>query len=252
MIKGLYTAASSMKSVEDNMDVVSNNLSNADTVGFKRKEGVKRSFPELMMSRLQKNSRPREVGSLGTGVHLEETYTDFRPGDFRFTEGELDFAIDGDAFLAVQTPQGVMYTRAGNLTFNEADQLVTQQGYQVLGTDGQPLENVIGEEINIDGNGEIHSGLFGADSIQITAFDDSSLLSKRGENLYELGEAEQLAEIPAEVELKQYYLEDSNVNIVEEMVRMIEVNRLYEANQKTINALDESLGQAVNQIGQVH
>ena len=251
MIRGLYTAASSMKSVKDNMDVVSNNLSNADTAGFKRKEGIKRSFPELMMSRLQKNEKPQEVGSLGTGVHLEETYTDFRSGDYRFTEGELDFALDGDAFFAVQTPQGVMYTRAGNFSFNQADQLVTQQGYQVLGTDGEPLENIIGDEVRVDGNGVIHSGLFGADSIQVAVFDDSSLLAKRGENLYEIGVAEQLEAVPEEIEVKQYYLEDSNVNIVEEMVRMIEVNRLYEANQKTITALDDTLGQAVNQIGEV-
>ncbi|MFW5984698.1 MAG: flagellar basal-body rod protein FlgF [Halanaerobiaceae bacterium] len=252
MIKGLFTAAASMKAASENLDVITNNLSNSETVGFKREEGVKRSFPELMMSHLESDKPAREIGSLGTGVKLDGTYADFRNGDFRYTEGDLDFALDGDGFFAVQTPDEVLYTRAGNFTLNEDGQLVTQQGYQVLGENGQPLEQVTGEEINIDGQGEIHSGLEGADRLQIVGFDDSNLLAHRGENLYETGDARQLDERPDDVQVKQFYLEESNVNIVKEMSNMIEKNRLYEANQKMITSMDETLGQAVTEIARLN
>lgn len=236
-----------MKATSDNMDVVTNNLSNAESTGFKRKEGVQRSFPEMVMSRLKQDKPARELGSLGTGVHLEGTYTDFRDGDFRYTEGDLDFAIDGDAFFVVETPEGEMFTRAGNFSLNQEGHLVTQQGYPVLAGNGQPLENIPEEEVWIDENGVIQSGLQGGEELQLASFTDSNFLSKRGENLYQVGEAEREA-VPEEVSVRQYYLEESNVDIVEEMVNMIEVNRLYEANQKTITAMDDTLGQAVNQI----
>ncbi len=249
MIKGLFTAASSMVATRRNLDVVANNLANADTTGFKRKEGVRQSFPEMMMSRIEKQKPTKEIGSMGTGVFLEETYTDFSSGEFQYTGKGLDFAIEGDGFFMIQGSDQVFYTKNGDFTLDSEGYLVTQQGYHVLGNNQQQLQVVEGEDINIDAEGRIHSGLQGADQIGIASFNDQSLLQKIGENLYQTGEAEE--ELAENFQVRQYYLEGSNVNIVEEMVKMIEKNRLYEANQKMITAMDENLGQAVNEIGQV-
>ncbi len=250
MIKGLFTAASSMVTSRQNLDVVANNLANTSTTGFKRQEGVKRSFPEVMMKRMEKSKPSEDIGRMGTGVHLTGTYTDFRNGNLRYTEGELDFALAGEGFFVVQTPEEIRYTRNGDFTLNQQGQLVTQQGYLVLGENEQPLQIIAGEEIFVDGSGFIHSGLEGADRMAVTAFDDQSLLTKTGQNGYQIGQAEEIE--AGEVLVKQFYLEDSNVNLVEEMTKMIEKNRLYEANQKLITVIDENLGQAVNEIARLN
>ena len=250
MIKGLFTAAASMVATQRNLDVVTNNLANVGTTGFKRKEGVRSAFPELMMSYLEGGNPVREIGSLGTGVYLEETYTDFSSGNYRYTGNDLDFALEGDAFFRVMLPEEtILYTKNGNFTLNEVGQLVTEQGYPVMGVRDQPLTIIPGEEIKIDGQGQIHSGLEGSEQIAVTGFDNPNSLLKQGGNLYTIGGA-----VEEEVEefcLKQFYLEDANVNIVEEMVKIIEKNRLYEANQKTITGIDENLGQAVNEIARL-
>ncbi len=195
MIKGLYTAAASMLATSRNLDVVTNNLANTDTDGFKRKEGVYSSFPEVMIARLQSAKPDRELGTTGTGVFLEESYTDFRPGNYRYTGQPLDFAIEGNGFFQIEVPDAeattidelepavatelseqpdmattVMYTKNGDFTINQAGQLVTQQGYRVLGANGQPLVVTEAEEIQITGSGDIVSGLQGGEALGVVSF----------------------------------------------------------------------------------
>ncbi|ACL70408.1 flagellar basal-body rod protein FlgF [Halothermothrix orenii] len=247
MIKGIYTAASSMVTNQRKMKLVANNLANVNTAGYKRDEGIQVSFPEVFISRLEKG-QATPLGELGTGVKIEEDYTDFREGQMNHTGNPLDVAIDGNGFFVVETPRGRRYTRNGNFTVNEQGQIVTQQGYPVLGERG-PLQTIRGRNISINTDGQLYLDNLEGDRLLIVDFENRQGLRKIGENLYV---NEGIREIQAsDYQIKQGYLETSNVNIVKEMVRMIEVNRAFEVNQKVIKNADQTLSKAVNNVGKL-
>lgn len=202
----------------------------------------------MLISRLEKGKRSRELGSLGTGVQLEQTYTDFSQGTIQYTGNRLDLAIEGDGFFVVQTPNGLRYTRNGNFTLNDQGIIVTNQGYPLMGEDG-PLQTIPGRGVTITGNGQLFfDGLQGG-RILIVDFPEPELLNKIGENLYASEyEPETLADSFA---IRQGYLENSNVNIVQEMVKMIQVNRHYELNQRVITTYDLTMDKAVNNVGNI-
>ncbi|MDI3546947.1 MAG: flagellar basal-body rod protein FlgF [Halanaerobiales bacterium] len=248
MLKGLYIASSSMLAKQHQLAIISNNLANASTAGFKRDEGIEQSFPEVLISRIEEGRKAGDIGSMSTGVSLEETYTDFRQGYLKHTGNKLDVALEGDGFFVIETPAGLRYTRNGNFTLNQQGQIVTQQGYPVRGERG-PLQTITGREIKIDGNGRLHLGNLRGDRFLIVDFPDKSQLEKIGDNLYSSRTAGE--QLTAGYRLRQGYLESSNVKTLQEMVRMIEVNRIFEANQKVIKSLDSTLDKAVNSVGRV-
>ncbi|MFW6380920.1 MAG: flagellar basal-body rod protein FlgF [Bacillota bacterium] len=252
MIKGLHTAASSMLATRRQLNLRTDNLANVNTSGFKREEGIKESFPEMVLSRLEKGKTPRTIGSLGTGVRLRESYTDFSQGELKHTDNDLDLALKGQGMFVVETPEGEAYTRNGNFALNNQQQIVTQQGYPVLGEDGEPLQTINDREINIDNNGQLYLGGLEGNQFQIVDIPQEEALEKRGDNLYQVAEdVEMEVEDAEDYQVLQGYLEGSNVNIVKEMTGMIETNRLYEVNQKVIQNHDSTLDQAVNQVGRV-
>lgn len=248
MIKGLYTASSSMLANQRKMNLISNNLANVSTAGYKKDEGIQESFPEMMMSLIEKGKQSKEIGSLGTGVRLQETYTDFQQGSVQQTGNTLDVAIEGDGFFVIQTPAGSRYTRNGNFTLNDSGQIVTNQGYPVMGERG-PLQTITNRDIKIDGNGQLYSGDIPGDRFLVVNFPDNNQLTKIGDNLYtsELEGEQQTTGL----HVKQGFLENSNVNIIQEMVKMIETNRYYNANQKVIQAYDGTLDKVVNSVGSI-
>jgi len=248
MIKGLYTASSSMLANQRKMNIISNNLANVDTTGYKKDEGIQESFPEMMISLIEKGRRPREIGSLGTGVRLQETYTDFNQGSIIQTGNKLDLAIDGDGFFVVQTPEGLRYTRNGNFSLNENGQIVSSQGYPVLGDNG-PIQTIDGRDISVDNEGQLYFGDLRGDRLLVVDFPDTNQLTKIGENLFasELEGEEQITGF----QVKQGYLEKSNINMVQEMVKMIETSRYYDVNQKVISAYDDTLDKVVNSVGRL-
>jgi flagellar basal-body rod protein FlgG len=250
MIKGIYTASSGMHASQRRLDIISNNLSNAKTKGYKKEGSIKESFPEMMIQKLEGGSR-EDIGQLGTGVQLEKSYTDFSMGGIKRTGNPLDLSIKGDGFFVVQTPSGRKYTRNGSFSLNQDGQMVTQQGYPVLSENDQPIQTIEGRRINIDGNGQVYLGDLQADRLQIVDFDDRENLIKTGKNLFE-NKGDQVAVQQADdFQLLQGYLEGSNVNVVQEMSKMIEVNRLYQAQQRVIKNADSTLDKAVNQVGRV-
>ncbi|MFW6409458.1 MAG: flagellar basal-body rod protein FlgF [Halanaerobiales bacterium] len=251
MIKGLYTSAASMLTNKRQLDVVSNNLANADTTGYKKDETIQEAFPEMLLSRMSGGEKEATIGELGTGVNIDETYTSHRQGNLQRTGNELDLAIEGEGYFVVDTPMGESYTRNGNFTLNNEGQIVTQQGYPVLGEDGEPLQTINERDIHVDGNGQIHLGDLEGGSLQVVDFEDSSDLEKVGDNLYQPVEDDIESEEAEDYSVAQGHLEQSNVNIVREMVNMIEANRHYQTNQKVIQKADSTLDQAVNQVGRV-
>ncbi|WP_213974681.1 flagellar basal-body rod protein FlgF [Tepidanaerobacter acetatoxydans] len=255
MIRGLYTGASGMLSEMSRTDVISNNLANVNTSGFKKDRAIFRAFPEMNIHRfddpvtvgLDRVIDPRPfIGMLGTGVVLDEINTDFSQGAIKTTSNPLDIALRGEGFFEVQTPEGIRYTRDGSFTIDRDGYIVTRDGYYVLGENGPMLLPQEGDVV-ISQQGEVTvSGQF-VDRFEIVNFADQGQMVKQGNNLYN----SQAPTVPTDVEVIQGALEGSNTNTISEMVDLITAFRAYEASQKVIQTHDETLGRAVNDIASI-
>lgn len=256
MINSLWIGKTGMSAQQTNMDVVSHNLSNITTTGYKRQSAV---FEDLIYQNLrQVGSQADEQNLLPTGMHLGlgvrtiATTRKFTQGTPQETGKELDLAINGIGFFQVQMPDGsTAYTRDGTLSRNETGQIVTSAGYPLL--DGITVpENATKISINKQGKVEFFQGTTSLGEAQITlaSFINPAGLEPVGENLYRESAASgapQTGQPGTEHmgSLLQCYLESSNVNPVEELVNMIQTQRAYELNSKSITTSDQMLGRLV-------
>ena len=249
MLRSLYIAGTGMITERSKMDVITNNIANIETVGYKKDQMISRSFSDLLLEQINDpniiNQRT-EVGPLNTGTHIDEIVTDFTQGSLEFTEENTDLAIQGDGYFSVLTPQGIRYTRSGNFAVDSNGDLVTQEGYYVLGQDGGRI-HIGTDEFSVSGKGTIMAGNQTVGTIRLVAFQDQTVLRKTGENLYTTYNNSQPAQV-ATASIKQGYLENSNVDMATEMVDMLATNRAYESNQRIVKMVDESLGKTVNDI----
>jgi flagellar basal-body rod protein FlgG len=231
-----------MLAAQIRQDVIANNLANATNPGFKGDVAVAHAFDDMLLDQVRTGAR---IGPLSTGTRITEVVTDASQGSLRSTRNPLDVAIGGPGWLNVQTAAGVAYTRNGALTVDGQGRMVTAQGDPVLGTDGGPL--VVGSgEVAIDRQGRVSSSGRPVGQIALTALVPESL-RKQGGNAV-TGTVDPGV---APGTIAQGYLESSNVNAVRQMVDLITNMRTYEANQKVIRALDDTLGGAANQVGKV-
>lgn len=258
MVKGLYTAYTGMINQEHRMDVLTNNLANADTNGYKKEGATAQSFDSILAYKIKDNSEgyrlAKRTGVHNPGVKIGEGYTDFSQGPLKTTENPYDLALTDKGFFAVEftNKQGetsVKYTRDGNFTLNESGELVTQDGDRVLGTNGQPvkIDPLKDTQINVQGQ-VIQDGKVAA-TIRVTDFEDYNYLKRYGENYFE--PIDGATEKDAVAKVYAGYLETSNISVVTEMVNMITVSRAYETNQKVITTYDGTLDIAANQLGKV-
>lgn len=246
MIRGLYTAVSGMISQEAKQDVVTNNLANVNTVGFKVDNLATKSFEEVLLSNRDKIVNGRNVkvniGTINFGSKIDEVATNFTQGTLDKTDKKTDFAINGRGFFVLERNNGVnaerYYTRDGHFHVNSQGFLVNDSGDSVIGINA---ESGVEEPINVNVNS------LDQFNMMIVDFEDYNSLTKIGDNLYR-GEGQQIA---ANGDIKQYHLEKSNVNVTREMIEMMTVMRTFETNQKIIQSLDETLGKAANEIGRV-
>lgn len=254
MIRGLYTAATGMNVQTKKLDVISNDLANVNTTGYKKDTTVIAAFPQVLASRLNDtqnhiaNNGP--IGQMSLGARVDEVYTNFVQGSLIKTDGMLDLAIQGQGFFAVQTPNAVFYTRDGNFSLDLTGQVVTKEGYPVLSAEGLPItlgEDFLasGNNITVKENGQIYRDEELIDTIALIQFEDTKALTKASDNLYQ----SDAPGVPFEGNLIQGFLEAANVNPVVAMVDMITVSRAYEANQKVIQTHDSLLNKTVNEIG---
>jgi flagellar basal-body rod protein FlgG len=233
------------------MDVVINNITNMDTVGYKQDQMVTRSFSDLRLDRLNDPAiinRDTYVGPQNTGVHIDEVVLDFNQGVMQPTENESDLAISGEGFFAVQTPDGVQYTRAGDFWVDNTGNLMTQEGYYVLGQGGARL-NVGTQGFVVSKNGTIQNKqgqVLG--TLQIVPFQDLCTLRKVGNNNYLPydGSAPTAVQNPT---VEQFMIEGSNVDTARVVADMLMTNRVYESSQRMLRMVDESLSKTVNDIG---
>lgn len=246
MIRGLYTAVSGMITQEAKQDVVTNNLANVNTVGFKVDNLATKSFNEVLLSNRDKIVNGKNVkvnlGTINLGSKIDEVSTSFTQGTLDKTDKETDFAINGRGFFVVERNNGInterYYTRDGHFHVNSQGFLVNDNG-----------DNVIGINTGTGQEGPININVNSLDqfNMMLIDFQDYNSLTKIGDNMYS-GEGQQVA---ANGDIKQYSLEKSNVNITREMIEMMTVMRTFETNQKIIQSLDETLGKAANEIGRV-
>lgn len=270
MSSGLYYAVSGFRCQERAMEILSNNLANVSTTGFKEDKASFKgvysgmAFPVIMETPEDQRqlllTRKMNMGYPG----VSDVEVDFSNGQMQYTGNELDVGLQGKGFFAVDTPQGELYTRKGSFALNGKNELVTIDGYRLKGINQKEEEKPIviqGTEISIDKNGAIsffvdNSGNYNekgtqVDTLKIVDFKDYAQLRKVGDNYYQhTGSLEN--ELKAEeFELMQSYSEQSNVNVVQEMIRMISIARICESYQKVIHSLDEMDMQATREVGAV-
>ncbi|MCM1257560.1 MAG: flagellar basal-body rod protein FlgF [Roseburia sp.] len=264
MVKGLYTAYTGMVEEQRRMDVMTNNLANASTTGYKKEGTVNQAFEDQLAIRIKDSSEVlyrKRLGIVNLGDKVGETYRDFSQGSFNVTDNPLDLALDGQGFFAIEftNKQGqtsVKYTRDGAFTMDREGYLRTKDGDYLLNANG--ARNGAGgqanrvridpnQDVRIEPNGIIYQNDAQVGQIGLVDFQDYNYLHKYGENLFDLvngGTA-----IASDARIEQGCLEMSNVNIVSEMVEMITITRAYEANQKIIQTVDGTIDKAVNDVG---
>lgn len=256
MVKGLYTAYTGMLNEQHRMDVMTNNLANASTVGFKKEGATSQAFDDVLALKIKDTTdagMAKPLGRMSMGVKIGETYTDFSQGSLRQTDNPYDVAISGNGFFTIEFKNKVgetstKYSRDGSFTMNKDGYLVTKDGDYVLGTNGRikldPLQGaVIGKDGKIYQNDNLVS------TLRITDFEDYNYLEHYGENYFQTVDG--ATEKEGDYQTLSGYVEMSNIQVVSEMVQMISISRAYETNQKIIQTYDSTLEIAANQIGKV-
>ncbi len=234
LLRGMQYTANGLENKARAMEIIANNLANVSSAGFKR---------SAVFSESLQNS--------GTSPKVESTpveLIDFAQGRLQETGNRLDLAIDGPGFFSVQTEQGLRYTRQGHFVLNPEGLLVTAKGDLVMGQSGPiaiQLDSSISEDGSIHSNGEM------VDKLAITQINDSSQLRRAGDGCFLTIDENAISESDGTARVKTGFLEESNVDALEEMANMIDVYRQFEANQKALRAQDETLEKAVNQVGRV-
>lgn len=222
------------------LEVISNNLANVGTTGFKRDALM---FNEALERVLHADSgKGATLGNLGGGPDSRGTYTDFSMGTLSATGNALDLAVGGEkGMFAVQTPNGVMFTRAGSFTMNENREIVDLSGNPVLDDSQAPITLPEGV-VSISPTGIIQ--VAGQEVGKIGIFDGKFM--KEGEGLYSSGNAAVMEDGTFRVE--QGFIESSNVNAIEEMIQMIKLNRAFEMAQRSAQSQDESSGRLIQSL----
>jgi len=254
MIRSLWISKTGLDAQQTNMDVISNNLANVSTTGFKRARAV---FEDLLYQTLRQpgaqSSQQTQLPSglqLGTGVRPVASERIFTQGNLQKTDNALDVAINGGGFFQVQLPDGTTaYTRDGSFHVNAQGQLVTSSGYQVqpaITIPNNALYVTIARDgiVSVTRSGTATPTQVG--SLQLASFINPPGLQSMGENLYleTAASGTPSANTPGSNGLgllNQGYVETSNVNVVEELVNMIQTQRAYEINSKSIQASDQML-----------
>ena len=244
-----YVALSRQMALWKQMDVVSNNMANMNTSGYKQDEAVFSSY--LHQTKEGSNIK----GLAAKPLYFTQdyaTYSNFSEGMLAETGNTLDVAIKGDAFFAIQTEGGERYTRKGNFTLDADGMLVTSEGDPVLSDSNEPFFIAPGEkEISIMENGEIYTenGLIG--KMKIVSFADNQKLLKVANTMFENVDGNNMIIGEDNIKVMQGKLEKSNVNSVEEMTKLVNLQRSYEYIQQMIDEEHDRLSNTISSFGQM-
>lgn len=260
MNKGIYSGVSAMMVQQSALDATANNLANVDTMGFRARKPISKSFPEVMMERIDPDKisgeippwpwRSRPIGDVSMTQVLSETYMSTDSGSIQVTGGVLDLALENrDNFFVVTDGEGNQYyTRSGHFLLDQEGQVVTPDGHFLMG-DGGPMTAGDASSFTFADDGQLLADGVAVGQVLLVSFETPTYLRQMGKNLLaetENSGAPQVVPNPAVV---VGALEKSNVSVVEEMVRMIEAQRSYEAASKGVQTSDEMTGSLITSLG---
>ena len=239
MSGSIYMAATGALAYEKQLQLLSNNLANVNTAGFKKDRG---RFREFELSETDNNrALPVQPGQPQATEYWMEysTYTDFSAGALKKTSSPFDLALSGNGFFCVQTPDGVMYTRRGDFTVNADEVLVTQEGWPVLGKGGEiqiklSKASDANREFSISEDGTVIVNGSEVERLRIVDFTQSHALEKAGHNYYRALKPRSLEELDEDLRM---------------MTEMIEVLRGYESYQKMMRSVDDMNAKLINEVG---
>jgi flagellar basal-body rod protein FlgG len=258
MIRSLYTAATGMQAQQLDQDVVANNLANLNTVGFKKSRA---NFQDLMYQILTKAGSLSATGQqlpsgieIGMGSKLVSTQKMFSQGDYVQTGNQLDWAIEGDGFFQIDDGQGkTLYTRAGNFKVNKDGNVVNQEGLLLTPAINIPQGTVL---LTVDKTGSVSAtdqkgAVTQIGQLTIGRFVNPAGLTSLGRTLYDKTDASGDAVVgnpnaDGRGSISQYFLENSNVNVIDEMIKMITGQRAYEIDSKAVQTADNMLSVVIN------
>ncbi len=250
MSGAIYMSAAGAMAYEKRMQVISNNLANINTSGFKKDKGHYQVIdsPESIKEDLEKNAISKEEKQPPLWLQFE-TKTDFSAGALKRTGNPLDLALEGDGFFCIKTEQGTQYTRNGNFSLDQDGMLVTMDGLSVLG-EGGPI-NIDGNTFTVDAKGNVSVDGNLVDTIKIVGFQKQDALKKTGNSLFAIADNSTVESRLENTGVSQGFIELSNVNAIRMITEMIEVLRGYESYQKAIKTADEANAKSINDVGRV-
>lgn len=254
MIRGIYSGASGMVANFRRQSIVTNNLANVSTTGYKQDLTASSDFSNLLMVEQGGIKQPlggsgQLVGPMGTGTELGEIVLDVTQGNLVETGNPLDLAITGPGYFAVQTPNGTYYTRDGSFFRDALGRIARSDGGLVLGENG-PIQVSEGE-ILVDGDGTVIVDGQMAGRIRLVDFGSQEMLLKLGNNYFAPADPNAQGIATQEAVINQGFLEHSNVDVTRATVEMLAAMRSYEASQRIIQFQDQTLERAVNDVARV-
>ena len=252
MLDGMRFATEGMMQAQNKQEIVANNLANVGNVGYRKEGLVVESFSKVMEE--EAGGPAGEV----TGNHqienrghlMNHSATFMSQGALKESGSPFDMALDdnGKGFFTVQTPSGIQFTRAGTFQLSTSGHLVTSDGSFVMGQKG-PIK-IQGNDFKVSDKGVITSNGKEIDRMLISRVEDTRALQRAGANNFATREAHSVV-ATNDFKVKQGYLEQSNFNALTEMVDLMQTARQFEANQKALQAHDQRLQKAVNELGRV-
>ncbi|SFE60902.1 flagellar hook-basal body protein [Alteribacillus iranensis] len=260
MLRGFYGAASGMITQQRRTEMLTDNISNLRTPGYKEDHGSIRTFPEMLLQARGGSSfgGSTPIGSLATGVYMQERTPNVSQGDLMETGNATDAALlqgalpeNAALFFTVTNEEGeVRYTRNGNWAVDGAGFLTTGEGYYVLGADGEPLD-VENENFRLLEDGTVmHENGEVIGQVGIAYAENANDMVKEGNSLLR-SEAGELPAADADFQLQQGFLERSNVDANRTMTELMSAYRLFESNQRIMQAYDQNMQRAVNDVGRL-
>ena len=254
MLDGIKSSTQGMMAMSVKQDVIANNLANASTVGFRKEGLIISSFTDIMDREVsgmeQASSETMSGHQLQTSTEIHHrSATHMSQGALKETGSSFDLALsdDGGGMFTIKTNRGIEFTRAGKFRLNNEGYLVTPDGSQLLGHNG-PIK-ATGNEFKVTDNGEVKVDGRTVDRILVSEFEDAGDMKRAGRTAFNAGTPRVRAK--KDFQIKQGYLEMSNVNALQEMVGLMQVMRNFEANQKALSSNDQRLQKAVSELGRV-
>jgi flagellar basal-body rod protein FlgG len=243
MIQGIYTASMGMTPLMQKQDQIANNLANVNTTGYKQSNLFSKTYQKYLA-----NDQRQPFANID--IKADEVYVDYSEGPMKQTASPLDMAIHGTGFFTVMTGEGVHYTRNGNFSMSTDGSLVTSDGSKVMSNDGYiRLDRNL--PVNISNTGEVTQRGECKGFLKIVDFKKPYQMIRSGESRMRPLDPKNKEIASAGFEIQQGYLEGSNVSVVKNMVEMISTYRNFEADQKALQAQDETLEKSVNQVGRI-